>query len=115
MGKIRQLDDLVTGTDLNPGDYPLGSAESRAAARAAIVPEPCISIMYGRGMDEKMRFARLHEDGSIHERLPGETLGQFRERMLNLPGRARGALLTSYFIVRPHQESESIPRRRKSD
>jgi hypothetical protein len=104
MGKIRKLNGLVTDTNPNPGDFPLGSVESRAVARAAIVPEPCINLIFGRECDEQIRFAQTENDATF-ERLPGETFTQFTRRMLNLPGRKRGGLVTRYTIDRPSRPS----------
>jgi hypothetical protein len=49
-------------------------------------------------------FATLGEDhgrGPVYERLDGESQKQFQARMLRLPGRARGGLITHYFKERP--------------
>jgi hypothetical protein len=106
MRKIPKPTGALSDTDVKPGDFPLGSVESRAAARAAIVPEPCINIVFGRDGDEKMRFAQLPDlDNAIYERLPSETFAQFTRRMLNLPGRKQGGLITRYTIDRPSRPS----------
>jgi hypothetical protein len=110
MGRIRKPKDLVSGTELNPGDFPLGSIESRAAARAAIAPEPCFNLMYGmrdggeRNPHCEPQFAQLdNRHGPIYERLPSETAEQFTSRMVNLPGRKRGGLITHFHKERPQR------------
>jgi hypothetical protein len=93
----------LSGTDWRPGGYPLGSIESRAAARASVEPEPCISVLFS-GRDPKFlaNFAALDDvRGPINERLEGESQKQFQERMLCLPGRKHGGLITYYFSKRP--------------
>jgi hypothetical protein len=95
----------LSGTDLRPGDFPLGSVQSRAAARAHVEADPCFAIMYG-GRDPNFvaNFAALLEDnrrGLIYERHPDESQKQFQERMLYLPGRKRGGLVTHYYSNRP--------------
>jgi hypothetical protein len=102
MRKIRSAKPVVSGTVAKPGDFPLGSIESRAAARAAIVPEPCFNLMYGMRDGGEPHFAQLdNRHGPIYERLPGETLKQFTSRMVNLPGRKRGGLITHYYKEHP--------------
>jgi hypothetical protein len=106
MRKIPKPMGALSDSDSRPGDFPLGSVESRAAARAAIVPEPCINIVFGRDCEEKMRFAQIPDlDGAIFERLPGETFAKFTRRMVNLPGRKQGGLITSYTVDRPSRPS----------
>ena len=94
---------VLSGTNQNPGDFPLGSIESRAAARASVEAEACISVLFsGRDPNFLANFAALDDTrGQIYERLPGESQKQFQARMLRLPGRARGGLLTFYFKDRP--------------
>ena len=103
MRELRRPGHALSGTDTKPGDFALGSIESRAAARASVEAEPCISVLFG-GQDPKivMNFAALDTmRGPVYERLEGETQKQFQARMLHLPGRKRGGLLTFYSAHRP--------------
>jgi hypothetical protein len=50
------------------------------------------------------QFAQLDDmHGAIHERLPGELLKQFTSRMVNLPGRKSGGLITHFHKKRPRR------------
>jgi hypothetical protein len=92
----------LTGT-LSPGDFPLGSVQSRAAARASVETAPCIAVLFG-GRDPNFlaNFAALDDvRGPVHERLPDETQKQFQARMIRLPGRKRGGLVTYFTKERP--------------
>lgn len=116
MRKLRKPKTTLSGSQPNPGDFPLGSIESRAAARAAIPPEPCFNLMYIRRIEDQAdlhfepQFAQLDDTrGAIYERLPGETLKQFTSRMVHVPGRKRGGLITHFYKEGPHfPESKMI-------
>ena len=96
---------VLSGTDSRPapGDFPLGSIESRAAARASVESKPSIAVLFS-GRDPKFLadFAALDDmRGPVYERLPEESQKQFQNRMLHLPGRARGGLLTFFLRTGP--------------
>lgn len=93
---------VLNGTDSRPGDFPLGSIESRAAARASCDAVIHLAVVFG---DDPHNFARLEtKDGpQVYERLDGQTQEQFHERMMYLPGRKRvnGTVVTFYTAHRP--------------
>jgi len=109
MRKLKLPKSALSGSQPNPGDFPLGSIESRAAARAAIPLEPCFNILFDRGggdqpgrRDIEMHFAQLDDrHGPVYKRLPGETLKEFTSRVVNMPGRKPGGLITYYYATDP--------------
>ena len=104
MSKMRRVNDLLSETKPSPADFPLGSLQSRAAARASVESKPCIAVLFS-GRDPKFlaNFAALDDvRGPVYERLPKESQKQFQNRMLHLPGRVRGGLLSFYFKEKPN-------------
>jgi hypothetical protein len=72
LGRSRRA---LSGMNPNPGDFPLGSVQSRAAARASVEAAPCFSVLFG-GRDQNFlaNFATLDDKrGRVYERLPGES------------------------------------------
>jgi len=107
-GKRRGL----SGTNPNPGDFPLGSIESRAAARASVEAVHHFAVLIGGrapngGCDPNFlaNFAMLDNDrnGPVYERMDGETQREFQDRMMRVPNRKRinGTIVTFYTVERP--------------
>lgn len=74
-----------------PTDFPLGSIESRAAARAVmsamslrgeLIPPTLITVYVGPN-GEPCDFWRADVDGEIFDRLEGESIPQFKERIMD--------------------------------
>src|SRR5579862_5325501 len=82
--KMRNLGKKRRGlidTNPNPGDFPLGSIESRAAARASVEAVHHFAVLIG-GRDPNFlaNFATLDDDrnGPVYERSPDETQKEFQ-------------------------------------
>jgi hypothetical protein len=77
-----------SGTDLNPGDFPIGSPESRAAARAMIGPREIMIIVFmkpnGVYGGELCDSDHCTLGGKEYFRLPNESMDQFQDRVIDL-------------------------------
>ena len=94
---------------VHPGDYPLGSPEGRAAARACLQdpkhPVPILQFVgacydsEGRILGPNLDFRRAEVGGRILDRVETETLAAFEARVIGeLPAtQAIGSPMVSFF------------------
>jgi hypothetical protein len=89
MNNFQKRQANPSGTDLNPGDFPIGSPESRAAARArTMVPKQIKVVVFkkpnGVYGGELCDSDRCTVGGKDYFRLPEESMDEFQDRVIKI-------------------------------
>jgi hypothetical protein len=94
MNDLRRPKDGLSGTDLRHGNFPIGSLENRAAARARLeqpdAPDICFIVVKAGPRDAQGRLIANFQpqiawascEGVRYDRLPRESVDELKGRVL---------------------------------